>query len=172
MRPGGDQWLVGDGAAVGFDHLNEECLAVGHPLHLGGAGAHAAASATAAAHDGVEAHAFDLARLTGGVAEPELDAALGGVGEGEAGGVGAPASRGEPGVGGKIDFDLGAFGDLAQAEGAVEGGVMQPGGFGIDAHTGDAQHGLRQFGNRGVSDGLALHGEMAAGADRQGGREG
>ena len=75
-------------------------------------------------------------------------------------------------LGGKVHFDLGALGNLAEGQGAVEDGVVQSVGFGIDAHTGDAQHGLRQFSNRGVADGLTLHREMASRADSQRGREG
>ena len=109
------------GAAVGLHHLDEEAFAIGHPLHVGGAGCRAAAAASAAtaragaaAHDGVDAHAFDLARFAGGVAEPEFDAVLGGVGEGEVGGVGAPTAEAELGVGRKVHFDLGALGNLAE----------------------------------------------------------
>src|ERR1035441_8040140 len=109
--PVGTSGSAGAGARLGLTILTRRVLASG--VHWTSEGRAAAAggpaTATIAAHDGVEAHALDLARLTGGVADPELDAALGGVGEGEAGRVGAPASQGEPGVGGKVDFDLGGL---------------------------------------------------------------
>src|ERR1035441_10441341 len=152
--------------------LSWTCGPVGTRGSAGAGAATSTATASGSAHDGVDAHAFDSARLAGGVAEPEFDAALGGVGEREVGGVGTPASEGQLGVGGKIDLDLGAFGNLAETQGAVKGGVVQSVGLGVDAHTGDAQHGLGEFGDGGVADGLALHGEMPRRADSQGRREG
>ena len=106
------------------------------------------------------------------IAQPEFDAALGRIRECEMGRVRAPASEAELGIGRKVDFDLRAFGNLAQRKRAVENRVVQSVGLGIDSHTGDAQHGLRQFSNGRIADGLTLHREMASRADSQRGREG
>ena len=57
------------------------------------------------------------------------------------------------GFGRQVDLDLGAFGNLAQGQRAVEGGVVQSVGLRVDAHAGEAQHGLRQFGDRRIAHG-------------------
>ena len=158
----GTRGSAGAGPRLGFTIWTSRVLPSGIHCTSEGPAPRATASAAtaeAAAHHGVDADAFDFARLAGGVADPEFDAAVGGVGEGEVGGVGTPAAEAELGVGGQVDFDLGALGNLAQGQGAVEDGVVQSVGFGIDAHAGDAQHGLRQFGNRRIAHGLSLHRE-------------
>ena len=48
VRPGGHRGFGRRRAAIRLDHLDQQRLAVGHPLHVGGSGAAAAASAAAA----------------------------------------------------------------------------------------------------------------------------
>ena len=173
VRPGGDQWLVGDGAAVGFDHLNEECLAVGHPLHLGGAGAHAAASATAAAHDGVEARTPSILRVLP-VVSPSQSSMPRSVVLVKVKRVASGLQR--PGVSlalaGRSILTSVPSGILRRPRELLKVVLCSPVVLGLMRIPAMRSMSCASSAIGGVSDGLALHGEMAAGTDRQGGREG
>src|SRR6202035_4392184 len=76
VRPFGDGRFRRSRPAVGPDQGNEQALPVRHPLHVAGTAA-ASASSEAGAHDLIDAHILDTARLAEGITDPELYSAVG-----------------------------------------------------------------------------------------------
>ena len=114
------------------------------------------------AHGGVDGYIELLGLGSGDVDDPEFSS----VRDSYRLAVVTPTGGAEFGVGWESDFDLGAVRQGFQGEGGVVGDEARAVGYGVDAVSGQTEHGLGEVSNSRVHYGVDQHDMGARGAER------